>query len=56
MIENLVIDSGKLNFLSSSTVYEENIGDVIVATNPSMTPTSIHTDVKYHWFRHRVGK
>ena len=27
-----------------------------MATSPRMTPTSNHIDVKYHWFRHYVGK
>ena len=39
VIDNLGIDSKKLEFLSSSTVYEDNNGDIAVATSPTMTPT-----------------
>ena len=56
VICNLGIDSEKLNFLSSSTIYEDNNGAKVVATIPRMTPTSKHISVKYHWFRQHVGK
>ena len=56
VIDNLVIDSEKLKFVASSTVYEDINGSIVVATSPSMTPTSNHIDVKYHWFRQHVGK
>ena len=56
VIEKLGIDSEKLNFVSSSTIYEDNNGAIVVATSPRMTPTSKHIDVKYHWFRQHVGK
>ena len=56
VIDNLVIDSEKLDFLSSSTVYEDNNGSIVVATSPSMTPTSKHISVRYNWFRQHVGK
>ena len=55
VIDNLVIDSEKMKFVSSSTVYEDNNGAIVVATSPRMTPSSKHIDVKYHWFRHHVG-
>ena len=42
--------------MSSSTVYEDNNRAIVVATSPSMTPTSKHIAVKYHWFRQHVGK
>ena len=51
VINNLVIDSEKLNFLSSSTVCEENIRNIVVATSPTMTYTSDHIAIKFHWFR-----
>ena len=54
--DNLVIDCDNLKFLSSSTVYEENNGAIVVATSPRMTPSSKHIAVKYHWFRQHVGK
>ena len=56
VIENLGIDSENLKFVSSSTIYEDNNGAIVVATSPSMTPTSKHIAVKYHWFRQNVGK
>ena len=56
VIYNLGIDSEKLKFMSSSTIYEDNNGAIVVATSPRMTPTSKHIAVKYHWFRQHVGK
>ena len=56
VIDNLGIDSDNLNFVSSSTIHEDNNGAIVVATSPSMTPTSKHISVKYHWFRQHVGK
>ena len=56
VIENLVIKSENLKFVSSSTIYEDNNGDIVVATNPRTTLTSKHIAVKYHWFRQHVGK
>ena len=54
VIDNLGIDSEDLKFVSSSTLYEDNNGAIVVATSPSMTPTSKHIAVKYHWFRQHV--
>ena len=51
VIDNLVIDSEKLKFLSRFTIYEDNNVAIVVATSPSMTPTSKHISFKYHWFR-----
>ena len=56
LIENLVIDSENTKFVSKSTVYEDNNGAIVVATIPSMTPTSKHISVNYHWFRQHIGK
>ena len=56
VIENLGIDSDKLKFVSSSTVYKENNASIFVATSPIMPPTSEHISVKYHWFRQNNGK
>ena len=56
VIENLGIDSEKLKFVSSFTIYEENNGAIVVATSPRITPTSKHITVKYNWFRQHVGK
>ena len=56
VIDNLGIDCENLKFVSSSTVYEDNNGAIVVATSPRMTPTSNHIAVKYHWFRQHVGK
>ena len=56
VIDNLGIDSAKLKFVSSSTIYVDNNGSIVVETIPRMTPTSKHTVVKYHWFRQHIGK
>ena len=56
VIDNLGIDSENLKFWSSSTIYEENNGAIVVATSPRMNPTSKNISVKYHWFRQHVGK
>ena len=56
VIENLEIDSEKLKFVSSYTVYENNNVSIVVAKSPRMTPTPTHIAVKYHRFRQHVGK
>ena len=56
VIDNLVIDSENLKFMSRSTIYEDKNGAIVVATIPRMTPTSKHIAVKYHWFRKNVEK
>ena len=56
VIDNLGIDSEKLKFVSSSTVYEDNNGGIVVATSPKMNPKSKHIAFRYHWFRQHVEK
>ena len=56
VIDYLGIDCENLKFVSSSTVYDNNNGAIVVETSPSMTPSSKHIAVKYHWFRQHVGK
>ena len=56
VIDTLGIDSENMKFLSSSTIYEDNNGAIVVATIPRMTPTSKHIAFKYNWFRQHVGK
>ena len=56
VIDNLGIDSEKLNFVSSSTIYEDNNRAIVVAKSKRMTPTSKHIAFKYYWFRQNVGK
>ena len=56
VIDNLGIDCENLKFVSSTTVYEDNNGAIVVVTSPRMTPTSKHIAVKYHWFTQHVGK
>ena len=56
VIDNLGIDCENLKFLSSSTVYEDNNGSIVVAKSPRMTPSSKHIAVKYHWLRQNFGK
>ena len=56
VIYTLGIDSEKLKFASSSTVYEENNGAIVVSTSPRMTPTPKLISVNHNWFRQHVGK
>ena len=56
VIDNLVIDSEKMKFVSSSAIYDDNNGSIVVTTILRITPTSKHIDVRYHWFRQQVGK
>ena len=42
--------------MSSSPVYEDNNGAIVVATSPRMTPSSNHIAVKHHWFSQHVKK
>ena len=56
VIDNLGIDSDNFNFVSSSTINQDNTGAIVVETSSRMTPTSKHIAVKYHWFRQHVGK
>ena len=56
VIYNLGVYCKKLNFMSSSTIYEENNGAIVVAKTSRMNPTSKHISVKYYWFRQHVGK
>ena len=56
VIDNLGIDSENLKFVSSSTIYEDNNRDIVVAKSPSITPTSKHIAAKHHCFRQHVGK
>ena len=56
VIDSLEIDCENLKFVSSSNIYEDNNGEMVVATSPRMTPTSKHIVVKYHWFMQHVGK
>ena len=51
VIDNFGIDSEKMKFLLISTVYENDNGDIVLATSPRMNPTSNHIAIKYHWFR-----
>ena len=37
VIDNLGNDNEKLKFVSSSTIYEDNNGAIVVATSPRMT-------------------
>ena len=42
-------NSEKLKFVSSSTIYEDNNGAIVVATSPIITPKSENIAVNYHW-------
>ena len=56
VIDNLFIDSENLRFFSSSTIYEDNSGDIVMTTIPKITTTSKQISFKFHWFMHHVGK
>ena len=56
VIDILGIDINNLKFVSSSTVYNDNNGAIVMATSPSMTPKSNHIFIKYPWFRQNVGE
>ena len=56
VIDNLGIESEKLKFVSSSTIYEDNNGAIVMKTTPRMNPTSNHIDIKHNWFRQNVGR
>ena len=42
VIDNMGIYNENLKFVSSSTIYEDNNGAIVLATSPRMTPTSKH--------------
>ena len=56
VVDNLGIDNENFKFVSSSTIYEDNIGAMVVATSPLVTPTSTHIAIKTRWFRQHVEK
>ena len=56
VIDNFGIDSENLKFVSSSTIYEDNNGAIVVATSPRTNPSSKQISVRYHWFRQHVGE
>ena len=56
LIDNLVFDSEKLNFVSSLSISEDNNRSIVVVKIPRMTYISKHIAVKHHWFRQHVGK
>ena len=56
VIYNLGIDSENMKFVSSSTIYEDNNGAIVVAKMTGIIPTPKHIAVKYHWFRQHFGK
>ena len=56
VIENLGINSEKMKFVSSYTVYEDKNGSMVVSKSPRMTTTSNNISTKYRWFSQHVGK
>ncbi len=38
-----------------STIFEDNNGALILATQPKLTPQTKHIAVKYHWFKLKIG-
>ena len=55
VVENLGTNSEKLKFFSSSTVYKENNGAIVVSTSTSKNPTSKQIDIKYNKFMQNTG-
>ena len=56
VIDNLGIGSENMKFVSSSTVYEDNNGAIVVTTSPRMNLTPNQIPSKYYWFRQHSGK
>ena len=56
IIDNLMIDSEKLNFVSISTINDNNNVAKLVATSQRMNPKSKLIVVKYYLFSHHVRK
>ena len=56
VIDNLGIDSENLEFVSRTTVYEENNGAMVLIESPNINPKSKHSYVKYNWFTQHIGK
>ena len=56
VIYNLVNDSEKLKFVSSSTVYEDSNGYLVEKISTIMTHTSKNISFKYHWLSQHFGK
>ena len=50
----------KLDFMKPamihSTIFEDNIGALGLATAPKLTPRTKHIAVKYHWFKIHIGE
>ena len=46
VIDNLGIESDKLKFVSSSNIYDENNGAIVLAKSPSIIPTARHIALK----------
>ncbi len=38
-----------------STIFEDNNGALILATQPKLTPRTKHIAVKYHWHKSKIG-
>ena len=55
LLQGMGIDSGKLKFVSNSTVFEDNNSAIQVANYLKLTPTSKFIALKYHWFRQHVA-
>ena len=56
VIYNLGIDSEKMKFVSSSTIYKYNNRAIVVTTSPSISPIPKHISVKYHWFGQQIER
>ena len=56
MIYKLVIVINNMEFVSISTVYEDNTSAIVLSKSSRITTTSNYIAVKYHWLRNHAIK
>ena len=54
VIDNLGIDIDNMEFVSRSTLYEENTSTIVLVKIPRINPTSNHIVFRYNWLRRTV--
>ena len=55
VIDNFVMDSYNLKFVSKFTVYEDNNIVIVIKTSPSTTYASENIYLNHHWFKQFIG-
>ena len=53
-LKGLGINTNKLKVVTQSSVFEENSGDIVLASSPRLNPTSKFICVQYQWFRSHI--